>query len=366
MVQFYDNRDASATTPQDASSIEEEEETSNASKEAAPKRTIRKALAVSSSSKRMATLKDISQDDDDENSEKPQEFYTGGEKSGLGVYDPREKSKVNASDLIKGILKKAEEYVYSVIVDYLCIRGGSRPDDEQDSESSASKRRFKGAGYSLGGDEKPSEKVGDPTALFRQAMERQAPKVTRTLKLWKDGFSIDDGHLYRYDDPANENYLNSINQGRAPLALLSVQYGQPVDVNVEKKTDENYVPPPKVFKAFETKGHRLGSEMSSRSPSPPTSSKPVAEQSPAAPTVEIDSTRPTTSLQIRLADGGRLVSSFNHSHTLNDIYDLVQRSRPTDRAFVLMTTFPRKELDRNDTTIEEASLLKGVVQQKFI
>ena len=35
----------------------------------------------------------------------------------------------------------------------------------------------------------------------------------RHLTFWRDGFSIEDGELMRYDDPANEQILNEINAG---------------------------------------------------------------------------------------------------------------------------------------------------------
>ncbi len=35
--------------------------------------------------------------------------------------------------------------------------------------------------------------------------------------------------------------------------------------------------------------------------------------------VEVDRSRPTTNIQIRLADGSRLVGTFNHFHTIGDI-----------------------------------------------
>jgi UBX domain. len=35
--------------------------------------------------------------------------------------------------------------------------------------------------------------------------------------------------------------------------------------------------------------------------------------------VSVDSSRPVTTIQIRLADGSRLVGQFNHSHTIADV-----------------------------------------------
>ena len=64
------------------------------------------------------------------------------------------------------------------------------------------------------------------------------------------------------------------------------------------------------------------------SPMPPVavaSSGGVASNSGATPlpSVPIDPSQPTTSLQIRLADGRRLTAKFNHSHTVNDIRQFI-------------------------------------------
>lgn len=93
------------------------------------------------------------------------------------------------------------------------------------------------------------------------------------------------------------------------MSLLNVRHGQPVDVRVARKQDEDYVPPPKAPpKPFEGAGHRLGSP-AAYSPGPSTpgafpSSSSSASQAPASiPQVTVDESQPTTSVQIRLADG---------------------------------------------------------------
>ena len=40
------------------------------------------------------------------------------------------------------------------------------------------------------------------------------------LKMWKDGFSIDDGDVRRYDDPANQKFLEDIKEGKVPMELV--------------------------------------------------------------------------------------------------------------------------------------------------
>lgn len=56
------------------------------------------------------------------------------------------------------------------------------------------------------------------------------------------------------------------------------------------------------------------------SPSPASDNSSSREDSAVPPNpVEVDNSRPTTNIQIRLADGSRLVGTFNHDHTINDI-----------------------------------------------
>ena len=234
--------------------------------------------------------------------------------------------------------------------------GAGRATDEASAESNS----FRGSGYTLGGEDEESKKIDDPNEAFRRSMAKEPPRVARVLKLWKSGFSVDDGQLYRYDDPANKEYLEAINNGSAPISLLNVQYGQSVDVTVEKRLDEEYTPPPKAYKPFEGEGYRLGSETPpvARPVQPPTTAQPSA-------TMDVDESSPTTTLQIRLAAGGRLQSRFNTTHTLNDVYEFIRRATGDSREFTLLTPFPRREYPSSDETLESAGLLKGMVQQKY-
>lgn len=83
--------------------------------------------------------------------------------------------------------------------------------------------------------------------------------VKRRLTFWRDGFSIEDGPLYRYDDPNNRELLAHINRGRAPLSIMDVLPGQSVDVSVEQRMQDDYVPPKKPAEKFGGSGQRLGS-----------------------------------------------------------------------------------------------------------
>lgn len=247
-------------------------------------------------------------------------------------------------------------------------RNAPRPggDDEQPSS------HFRGAGTTLGGDDAPSRTIPDPSANIPSP----PPRAHRELHLWRDGFSVDDGALFRYDDPANARTLEMINTGHAPLHILNVEHGQEVDVEVHAHKDEDYKQPKKKYVPFSGSGNRLGS------PTPGASSAAAplagatssttaatASTSSAQPTVDVDSSVPTVTLQIRLGDGTRLQSRFNTTHTVGDVYDFVTRSSPASQAreYALMTTFPSKELTDKAQVLGDMAEFKrgGVVVQKW-
>ena len=171
--------------------------------------------------------------------------------------------------------------------------------------------------------------------------------VVRHLTFWRNGFQVEDGELMRYDDPEHAAILAEINSGyvllpcqtsslalmnrsRAPPSILNVLDGQNVDVRVAKRVNEDYVPPPSSLKAFTGSGHRLGAPVpgfsgasgSGSSPpvnmpgsfptsgvvrTPASTAAPAQERASINTRFEVDQTQPTTSVQIRLADGTRFV-----------------------------------------------------------
>lgn len=297
--------------------------------------------------KKFATLGDFNASggngDDSEDDDK-QDLFAGGEKSGLAVQNP--------DDLKKRILEKAQK------------RG---PPPREDAPK---KSFFTGSARTLGGDDTPSREI--PAAPQARA---RSERVDRVLHFWQDGFSIDDGDLYRIDDPRNAEILNLIQQGRAPLNIMNVQPGQEVDVEI-KQHDEKYVKPKKKFKPFEGSGHRLGSptpgvqsmpgaftsETSASAPAPA-----PATTTSAAPTSEVDESKPTITLRISLGSGTRLTSRFNTTQTIGDVYDFVQRAEPGGRDFVLQTTFPTTELKDKTQVLGDMAEFKrgGAVVQRY-
>ncbi|KAH0368838.1 SEP-domain-containing protein, partial [Aureobasidium melanogenum] len=315
----------------------------------------------SNRSNMVRTFRDLQNDedrgDDDHSDQDPQQdFFAGGEKSGLAVQDPNRRPQ----DHFNNIMNQARQ-------------NRDRPSDDDEDQAPAQSSAFQGRAQTLGGDDAPSRIIEDPNA---SAAPRgpSLPRVSRTLHLWQDGFSIDDGELHRFDDPQNAPVLALINQGRAPLALLGVQPGQEVDLQLDPHKDEKYVQPKKKYKPFGGSGQRLGSPTpgpsgSTTAPAAAASSSTSSAPASSAPKVDIDEAQPAVQLQIRLGDGTRLVSRFNTTHTVGDIYNFVTASSTASqsRAFTLMTTFPNKNLEDKSAKLEDLPELKrgGVIVQKW-
>lgn len=231
--------------------------------------------------------------------------------------------------------------------------------------------RFTGTARTLGGDDTPSEIIEDPRANIPQ----RPPRVERHLHFWSDGFSVDDGPLYRSDDPRNAAILEMIKEGRAPSNILNVERDQEVDVQLDRH-EGNYVQPKQKYKPFSGGGQRLGSPTpgagttpAARVPVASADTGNAASRSPASASVDVDESQPTVSLQIRLGDGTRLSSRFNTTHTIGDVYSFVDASSPASRqrSWALMTTFPSKKLSDKDVALGDLPEFKrgGVVVQKW-
>lgn len=216
----------------------------------------------------------------------------------------------------------------------------------------------------LGGEGTESRSIPDPRASARPS---NVEPQERVLHIWQDGFSIDDGDLRRFDDPANMQDLAMIRQGRAPLHLMNVQHDAPVDVKLQQH-DTPYVPQPKKYRPFGGDGHRLGSPVpgdgnaSVQAPPPSTTTSQPAPAASASSGPTVDSSQPTISLRVQMPDGTRLPARFNTTHTIEDVYDFVQgaSSETRTRPWVLATTFPNKEhTDKSLVLGEVAEFKKG-------
>ncbi|KAK5656780.1 hypothetical protein OQA88_4328 [Cercophora sp. LCS_1] len=275
---------------------------------------------------------DDDEDDEDDDRRGPRDLFAGGEKSGLAVQDPSQRSN-DPRRLIDDIVAKAKA-------------DAKKQGSQQSAVAAGPSRHFVRGGHTLGGDGVESRRIGPPpsgpipTHTTEDVQER-------TLHIWTDGFSVDDGELRRFDDPAHQEDLNMIRQGRAPLHLMNVRPDQRVDVKLHQH-QENWKQLPKIYRPFGGEGRRLGSPVPGVGVSAPpvaaTITQTSASSSSSAPTTGVDESQPTLMLRIQLPDGTRLPARFNTSQTVDDVYEFVSRaSSNLSRPWVLSTTFPNKE-----------------------
>ncbi|KAJ3718097.1 ubiquitin-related domain-containing protein [Lentinula guzmanii] len=303
--------------------------------------------------------------DDDEDDGQGESWFAGGERSGISVQNPdrpgagRGGDAVPGGNMVRDILRRAAE-------------GGVPAPAEPVS------RRFFGGGHTLGSDEVESTYLPDPS-------QRREEPIIRHLTFWRDGFTVEDGSLMRYDDPAHASILAEIQSGqvlffRAPPSLLNINPGDPVELRVAKRTNEDFVPPkPDVFSGS---GHRLGAPVpefagasssgglvlpGSFTDTPSVPSPTMAEPTSVNAKFEVDQSKPMTSVQIRLTDGTRMVCRMNLTHTVLDLRNFINASRPENltRPYTIGTSFPNRTLDDLNVTIEQAGLKNSVVVQKW-
>lgn len=280
------------------------------------------------------TLADLNRPmDSDTDSDEHQEYYTGGEKSGMLVQAPPKGNDVEA------IFNQARQ---SGAVD-----GSVAP-----IGPSSSSRSFTGTGRLLSGD-----------AVSVPPPPEQHPRVvTHNITFWRNGFTVDDGPLRRLDDPENAPFLESVMKSECPKELEPADRKSQVHVSLARR-DDNYSEPEKPKLPFQGVGRTLGGNTE------PTVAATTPLTTAPLPSVGlvVNQNLPVTSIQIRLADGTRMVSRFNYNHTVGDVRAFIDSSRPGGaRVYQLQTMgFPPKQLADPNQTIEQAGLANSVVIQKF-
>ncbi|EGD74143.1 hypothetical protein PTSG_06152 [Salpingoeca rosetta] len=325
--------------------------------------SMQRQSAPPSSGRRFATLAAMNNDnDDDDDDDRSNTYYAGGQRSGVAV----EGGPHGRQDMMQRLIAEAEKRGMS-FEEYMA----------EEAKRKKAANKFRGQGHTLGDEEREPEAVGVPLA---EQVEEAGPKHVK-LVLWKNGISVDDGKevpvLRPYEQSAS--IIGAIQAGVVPPELR-VKYGAAIDLELVDKRGENFTPPSRPFGGA---GHRLGNPtgegeaamagLSSASTS--TTTTTAAPSSTAASksqdvsgdavTPHVDPSKPKTRLQIRLANGQRLVSEFNTTSTISDVMAFITASGFGDRPYVLMSSFPRKQLQDVDQTLEDAKLCNAVVIQKW-
>jgi UBX domain-containing protein 1 len=322
-------------------------------KRPAPKKEIKSS---SGGARNIATLSSLNNSSSgDENEEKGQAFYAGGSQaSGQQILGPPRKNPIK--DYVSEVFKQAQS-------------GNMEQFDSSESSSSGEPnvRSFSGTGYRLG--ETNDDHVAIPSAGGSRKKHDECDTVT--VRVYRQGFTVDDGDLRPYEDPRNREFFESITHNEIP-AELRKQGRTMVHVNVEDHLSEDFVKRVPRFKAFQGSGNTLGS------PAPPTteeasaaapksSENPAEDEAKANSNLNVAQDQPTTMISIRLANGNRLSARFNLTHTVQDIRQFIGTARPeySIQNYTLLTTFPNKELVNPGDTIAQAGLQNAAILQRL-
>lgn len=257
-------------------------------------------------------------------------------------------------------------------------RNAKRATSEESSPGPSRSSNFRGSGVTVGGEGTESRTIAD-AQVPRTPRGEELPVVTRTLHLWRDGFSIEDGSLRRYDDPQHAMDLQMIRTGRAPLHLMDVEHGQRCDVRLQQH-EEDWHQLPRIYRPFGGHGHRLGSPVpgdgnaasapthratastgsSISIPTPAAAATAPAPAAAPAPVADVDTSQPSVAIRFQMPDGSRLPARFNLTHTIGDLYQFA-RSASADtgnRSFIIQSTFPSKEYTDQGQKLEEIDAFK--------
>lgn len=304
---------------------------------------------------------DPSNDDDNQ-----QSFYVGGgEHSGQQVLGGRDER----GDIVANFFRAAQ------------MQGARAfsPEDEAHSSTDAS-HRLPSSGYRLGDLVRPSE----PVLSGDEIDEDDSKSVQRVdLRMWRNGFTVNDGPLRTYEDPGNTAFLNDIIHRVTPQELLQQYRGKKIDMHLERK-DEPYAPPKASEKPFSGQGQRLGEiepvisgsgkvgvkygQEPSQSSTNTTTQISGNDVEKAQEGVQLCESEPTTQIQLRLPDGRRIIGRFNHTHTLQDVRSFVVSAVPelAFKPFNFMTTYPKKVIEVENSSLSSAGLLNSVILVKFV
>ena len=314
-------------------------------------------------------------DGDDDDEDKPQEWYTGGAQSGSVVQDPKKKP-TRVEDILDGA--RAAGAVDGT-ADDLHPMGSNQPGT---AGGGARRTAFSGSGRTLGGNGRESTAVGARGAPAAPGIEPPTPQPTaHVVTFWTNGFTVDDsGELRRYDDPANAPFMQAVANGQCPPELAPADRNQPININLVRKETEYEPPPEPKYRAFQGSGRTLGGS-SSGGPSSggPSSGGPSSADAAAgvaagpssgvaagASAWSVDEGAPTTSVQLRLRDGSRVVGRFNLTHTVADVRAFIAASSPANASgtySLQLSGFPPKRLEDEAQVIGDGLANSVIIQR---
>ena len=173
------------------------------------------------------------------------------------------------------------------------------------------------------------------------------------LAIYKNGFIIDDGEFRNKNEPENKKFMEDVEKGYIPQELVKKGITD-LGIEMDDHRDENYEPPKeeKKFQAFTG----LGKSISSVN----TQGLKIDKNA----TTNVDRTKPTCKVNIRLFNGEVASEDFNLNQTLRDVYNFVKKKSGSNN-FSLLDGFPPRPLTDYNKTIQELHLEGSLLTQRI-
>ncbi|XP_073988769.1 NSFL1 cofactor p47-like isoform X1 [Rhodnius prolixus] len=255
-------------------------------------------------------------------------FYAGGSvSSGQQILGP-----ANSANIIMDMFHTARSSFFSV------------------GDPTVNETTFQGHGHRLG-------RTGEDGQVIESENNAQN-LVDMVLRVWSNGFTVDEGQLRNLENPGDREFLNLITTGQVPPEIAPSN-GSAVRLKVEDHRFETFKNHPRKQVPFSGQGHILGTTIDP----PETSNKDneTTTENEEFLTVPIDKNLPVTTVQLRLSNGRTVKVKLNHNHTIGELRTYITTLGPqySTGNFRLLTSFPSKELNDNNITVEQAGILNS-------
>jgi len=157
------------------------------------------------------------------------------------------------------------------------------------------------------------------------------PKNARKLTMFKNGILLEGSEFRSHENPQTQVILDQLMQGRVPPELFgSTEPRGDVEILLVDKRSENYVPP---FSSAAwnngAEGHVMGKKAGQPSTTFSSDSITDAEQ------VALDDAKPSTTIQVKMANGEKLKLKLNHSSKVMEVLKTIKVHGGASRPFTL-------------------------------
>lgn len=198
--------------------------------------------------------------------------------------------------------------------------------------------------------ENPYNKISD----LYQNNPNAKPKHQIKLKIYKNGFKIDNGPFRPLTKLDNKKYIEEINKKLIPQEYIKKGI-KDLEIAIEDNKTVNYNEPipEKQFKPFVGRGRSVGRVN--------LTGLHVNKNA----NTNVIKTKPTCKIHIRLYNGEMVNKEFNLNQTVRDLKMFVEKASGSNR-FQLLEGFPPKVLTELNKTIEELKLNETTLTQKLI